>query len=65
MNVYTPNFCFVNSRIEYRIHEWDNDFRKFLATLESKKPVILGGDMNVAHKSMDLARERHPGAEHN
>ena len=36
-------------RLEYRSKEWDEDFREYLRTLDAKKPVILCGDLNVAH----------------
>ncbi len=36
-------------RLEYRSKEWDEDFTEYLRTLDAKKPVILCGDLNVAH----------------
>ena len=53
VNVYTPNSKRELERLEYRM-EWEDDFRAFLKTLESKKPVIVCGDLNVAHKEIDL-----------
>lgn len=53
INVYTPNSKRELERLEYRM-EWEEDFRVFLKNLESKKPVIVCGDLNVAHKEIDL-----------
>ena len=53
VNVYTPNSKRELERLEYRM-EWEDDFRAFLKALESKKPVIACGDLNVAHKEIDL-----------
>lgn len=53
VNVYTPNSKRELERLAYRI-EWEDDFRAFLKALESKKPVIVCGDLNVAHKEIDL-----------
>lgn len=53
VNVYTPNSKRELERLEYRM-EWEDDFRAFLKVLESKKPVIVCGDLNVAHKEIDL-----------
>ena len=52
-SVYTPNSKRDLSRLPYR-REWDADFLKFLKKLEKKKPVIFCGDLNVAHKEIDL-----------
>ena len=54
---YTPNSGRELVRLEYRV-EWDKAFLKFLKDLEKKKPVILCGDLNVAHKEIDLARPK-------
>lgn len=54
-NVYTPNSKRELTRLPYREKEWDVDFLKFLKKLEKKKPVIFCGDLNVAHKEIDLA----------
>ena len=40
--------------MEYRAQEWDVDFLKYLKKLEQEKPVIFCGDLNVAHKEIDL-----------
>lgn len=50
---YTPNSQNELARLDYRM-EWENDFREYLLRLDSKKPVILCGDLNVAHKEIDL-----------
>jgi exodeoxyribonuclease-3 len=57
VNVYTPNSGEELKRLSYRI-EWDRDFLKYLKHLEKKKPVILCGDLNVAHKEIDLANPK-------
>ena len=48
---YVPTPGDDHSRLEYRTKEWDVDFSAYLKSLESdhKKPVVLGGDLNVAH----------------
>ena len=51
VNCYTPNSKQGLSRLEYRC-EWEDDFRNYLISL--KKPVVLCGDLNVAHKEIDL-----------
>lgn len=53
VNVYTPNSQRELTRLDYRIR-WEDDFRAFLKGLESKKPVVVCGDLNVAHKEIDL-----------
>ena len=50
---YTPNSQDGLKRLDYRM-TWENDFRNYLKGLDSKKPVILCGDMNVAHEEIDL-----------
>lgn len=57
VNVYTPNAQRGLTRLEYR-QDWDLLFLDFLKGLEKKKPVILCGDLNVAHKEIDLARPK-------
>jgi len=54
VNVYTPNSKRDLSRLDYRYNEWDKDFLIYLKKLEEKKPVIFCGDLNVAHKEIDL-----------
>ena len=53
VTVYTPNSQNELARLDYRM-EWEDDFRAYLKKLEEKKPVIVTGDMNVAHKEIDL-----------
>lgn len=50
---YTPNAKRELERLEYRM-VWEDDFRKYLKKLEENKPVIMCGDLNVAHKEIDL-----------
>ena len=50
---YTPNSQNELKRLDYRM-EWEDDFRGYLKELEKTKPVILCGDLNVAHKEIDL-----------
>jgi exodeoxyribonuclease-3 len=54
VNVYVPNSQRELERLEYRSKEWDVDFLAFLKKLEKKKPVVVCGDMNVAHQEIDL-----------
>ncbi len=54
VNVYVPNSKRDLSRLSYRQKEWDVDFLKYLKKLEKRKPVIFCGDLNVAHKEIDL-----------
>ena len=51
--VYTPNSQDGLRRLDYRM-TWENDFRNYLLSLDQKKPVIVCGDMNVAHNEIDL-----------
>lgn len=53
VNIYTPNSKQDLSRLEYRVR-WEKDFREYLLKLDETKPVILCGDLNVAHKEIDL-----------
>ena len=53
VNVYTPNAKRELERLDYRM-EWEDDFRAFVGNLGKKKPVIICGDLNVAHKEIDL-----------
>ncbi len=54
VNVYTPNSQNELRRLDYRTNQWDVAFRKHLAKLARKKPVIFCGDLSVAHKEIDL-----------
>lgn len=53
VNVYTPNSQDGLKRLDYRM-TWDDDFREYLIRLDQNKPVIVCGDMNVAHEEIDL-----------
>ena len=53
VTAYTPNSQDGLKRLDYRM-SWENDFRNYLLQLDLKKPVILCGDLNVAHKEIDL-----------
>jgi exodeoxyribonuclease-3 len=56
-SVYTPNAQDGLRRLEYR-QRWDRDFLAWAGELDRKKPVIFGGDLNVAHTEIDLARPK-------
>ena len=53
VTVYTPNSKEKLARLDYRM-EWEDSFRNYLKGLDEKKPVIVCGDMNVAHTEIDL-----------
>ena len=53
VNVYTPNSQQELARLPYRM-QWEDAFRDYLKTLDQKKPLIVCGDMNVAHEEIDL-----------
>ena len=53
VTVYTPNSQAELARLDYRM-TWEDDFRAYLVELDKKKPVIVTGDLNVAHKEIDL-----------
>ena len=53
VTVYTPNSQDELRRLEYRM-KWEDDFREYLLKLNHEKPVIVTGDMNVAHREIDL-----------
>lgn len=53
VTVYTPNSQSELTRLDYRM-EWEDDFRAYLCALDAKKPVIICGDLNVAHEEIDL-----------
>jgi exodeoxyribonuclease III len=57
VNVYTPNSKRELTRLTYR-QQWDRDFLAYLKKLEEKKPVIVCGDLNVAHTEIDLANPK-------
>lgn len=58
VNVYTPNAQRGLTRLDYRSRQWDIDFLNFLKKLETRKPVIFCGDLNVAHQEIDLANPK-------
>lgn len=53
ITVYTPNSQNGLARLDYRM-KWEEDFKNYLKNLEKTKPVIVCGDLNVAHKEIDL-----------
>ncbi len=53
INVYTPNSQRELARLDYRM-QWEDAFRSYIKQLDEKKPVIICGDLNVAHKEIDL-----------
>lgn len=53
VTVYTPNSQDELRRLDYRM-QWETDFQAFLHQLDEKKPVIVCGDMNVAHEEIDI-----------
>ena len=53
VDVYTPNARRELERLDYRM-EWEDSFREYLCSLDRTKPVIVCGDMNVAHNEIDL-----------
>ena len=67
VSTYVPNAGEGLKRLQYRIDEWDLDFHNYLRELEATKckPVILAGDLNVAHTEMDIydtqGKEKVPG----
>lgn len=58
VNVYTPNSKRELTRLDYRTNAWEPAFRLFLKELEKKKPLVICGDLNVAHTEDDLANPR-------
>lgn len=60
VTVYTPNSKQELERLDYRM-KWEDDFRAYLKGLDAKKPVIFCGDLNVAHKEIDL---KNPASNH-
>ncbi len=61
VTVYVPNSKSELERLSYR-QQWDKDFLNYLKNIEKKKPVIVCGDMNVAHQAIDL---KHPKPNYN
>jgi exodeoxyribonuclease-3 len=62
VNVYTPNSKHDLSRLDFRVNEWDVQFRNFIEHLSKTKHVIVSGDLNVAPQEIDLSN---PKANHN
>ncbi len=58
--VYTPNSKRELARLDYRM-KWEDDFREYLLSLNEKHPVVLCGDLNVAHNEIDL---KNPASNH-
>lgn len=58
VTVYTPNSQQELARLDYRMR-WEDEFRSYLSELDRSKPVIVCGDLNVAHKEIDL---KNPGS---
>ena len=57
VNAYVPNSGQGLKRLDYR-QQWDKDFLKYIKGLETKKPVLFCGDLNVCHKEIDIARPK-------
>jgi len=57
INVYVPNSGQELKRIEYR-KKWDKDFLNYCIAINKKKPLIITGDLNVAHQEIDIARPK-------
>ncbi len=57
-NVYTPNSQDGLRRLEYRTETWDVEFLNYMQELDRRKPVVFCGDLNVAHKDIDIARPK-------
>lgn len=57
VNVYTPNSQNELARLPYRL-DWENDFADYVCRLDNEKPVVICGDLNVAHKEIDLANPK-------
>ncbi|MEQ9187074.1 MAG: exodeoxyribonuclease III [Cryomorphaceae bacterium] len=57
VTVYTPNSQNGLARLDYRV-EWDRDFMHYILGLEATKPVIICGDLNVAHQAIDIKNDK-------
>ncbi len=62
--MYTPNTKDDLSRLTFRHQTWDKAFLEYLKLLEKEKPVIVCGDLNVAHEEIDLARPKENVGKH-
>ncbi|MDX6765337.1 MAG: exodeoxyribonuclease III [Candidatus Methylacidiphilales bacterium] len=58
VNVYTPNSQDGLRRLDYRVNGWDVAFLRHIQKLEKNKPVVVCGDLNVAHQEIDIARPK-------
>ena len=58
VNAYAPNSKGDLSRLPYRYDSWDPDLKDYLIDLRREKPVVLCGDLNVAHREIDLANPK-------
>jgi exodeoxyribonuclease-3 len=58
VNVYTPNAKRDLARLKFRHTTWDPTFLQYMQRLDKKKPVVFCGDLNVAHKEIDIARPK-------
>jgi len=54
LHSYTPNSGQKLERLKYRTQEWEPDFRNYLSKLKKEKPIIICGDLNCAHKEIDI-----------
>jgi exodeoxyribonuclease-3 len=54
IHVYTPNSGQTLQRLDYRVNEWDKEFRKYLKNLQEHKNIIVCGDLNVANEDIDI-----------
>jgi exodeoxyribonuclease-3 len=57
VTVYTPNSGEELKRLDYR-QKWDEEFRRYVVRLNRRKPVVICGDLNVAHQEIDIARAK-------
>lgn len=58
ITVYTPNSKRELERLDYRYEKWDIDFLKYVKNLEKTKPVVFCGDLNAAHKEIDIKNDK-------
>jgi exodeoxyribonuclease III len=58
LSVYTPNSQHGLARLDYRVREWDADFCAHVSALARVKPVVVCGDLNVAHEERDIANPK-------
>ena len=58
IHVYTPNSGEGLKRIDFRVNTWDKMFIKYINKLQERKPIIICGDLNVAHKEIDIKNSK-------